>query len=63
MAITSRFHCTSSNTYVDQWNLAIQKQIGSSWLFKASYLGNDVIHLWVDQEGNPSIYLRTACSE
>ena len=45
------------NTYVDQWNLAIQKQIGSSWLFKASYLGNDVIHLWVDQEGDPSVYL------
>jgi hypothetical protein len=45
------------NTYVDQWNLAIQKQVGSSWLFKASYLGNDVIHLWTDQEGNPAVYL------
>ncbi len=45
------------NTYVDQWNLAIQKQIGSSWLLKASYLGNDVIHLWTDQEGNPAVYL------
>jgi len=45
------------NTYVEQWNLAVQKQIGSSWLFKASYLGNNIIHLWVDQEGDPSVYL------
>jgi Carboxypeptidase regulatory-like domain/TonB dependent receptor len=44
------------NTYVDQWNLAIQKQVGSSWLFKASYIGNDAIHLWADKELNPAIY-------
>jgi hypothetical protein len=45
------------NTYVQQWNLAIQRQIGSSWLFKASYLGNSTIHLWVDREGDPSVFL------
>ena len=49
------------NTYVEQWNFAIQKQLGSSWLLKASYLGNNTIHLWTDQEQNPAIYIPGNC--
>ena len=30
-----------NNTYVEQYNLTIQKQMGPSWLLKASYLGNE----------------------
>jgi hypothetical protein len=45
------------NTYVEQWNLALQKQMGKSWLLKASYLGNNSIHLWTDQELNPAVYI------
>lgn len=44
------------NTYVEQWNLTLQKQLGSSWLVKASYMGNDTVHLWTDRELNPAIY-------
>ena len=44
------------NTYVEQWNLTVQKQFGSSWLLKASYLGNNTVHLWTDRELNPAIY-------
>ncbi len=44
------------NTYVEQWNLTIQKQLGSSWLVKASYMGNNTMHLWTDKELNPAIY-------
>ena len=43
------------NTYVQQWNLTLQRQVGSSWLFKASYLGNETAHLWTDQELNPAV--------
>jgi hypothetical protein len=43
-------------TYLEQWNLSIQKQLGTSWLLKASYMGNNTIHLWTDQELNPAIY-------
>ena len=49
------------NTYVEQWNLTLQKQMGSSWLLKASYLGNNAIHLWLDQELNPAVYVPGNC--
>ncbi len=49
------------NTYVQQWNLTIQKQVGTSWLFKASYLGSETAHLWTDQELNPAIYIPGNC--
>jgi len=45
------------NTYVEQWNVTLQKQLGASWLLKASYMGNNMIHLWTDQELNPAIYV------
>jgi hypothetical protein len=49
------------NTYVEQWNLTVQKQLGSSWLLKASYLGNNTVHLWTDQELNPAVYVPGNC--
>lgn len=45
------------NTYMEQWNLTLQRQIGRAWLVKASYLGNDMVHLWMDQELNPGVYI------
>jgi hypothetical protein len=50
------------NTYVEQWNLTLQKQVGTSWLLKASYLGSDTAHLWTDQELNPAIYVPGDCA-
>ena len=50
------------NTYVEQWNLTLQKQFGSSWLLKASYMGSDTVHLWTDQELNPAVYISGNCS-
>ncbi len=46
-------------TYVNQWNLSIQKQIGQDWLVSLNYLGNSTIHLISSQGGNPAVFLGT----
>jgi hypothetical protein len=44
-------------TYMQQWNLAIERQVGASWVFSANYLGNKTTHLWVGTEENPAVYI------
>ena len=46
----------SHSTYLQQWNLALQKQVGSDWLFSATYLGNKTSHQWLGQELNPAVF-------
>jgi hypothetical protein len=43
-------------TYLQQWNLAVQKQIGRDWLISATYLGNKTTHQWLGHELNPAVY-------
>jgi hypothetical protein len=43
--------------YIHQWNLSVQRQIGTDWLVAANYLGNSIIHMMSSVEGNPSVYL------
>jgi hypothetical protein len=45
------------NMRVDQWNLSLQKQIGSALLVSATYLGNTTTHLWATQPYNPAVYI------
>jgi hypothetical protein len=42
-----RMHAKS--TYIHQWNLTIQRQLGPNWLLSGSYLGNEDVHLWGPQ--------------
>jgi len=48
-------------TYMEQWNLTIQKQIGTNWLVSASYLGNDTVHLWSSVALDPATYIPGNC--
>jgi hypothetical protein len=43
--------------YIHQWNLSIQKQVGTDWLVSANYLGNSTLHIMSSAEGNPAVYL------
>jgi hypothetical protein len=44
-------------TYVQQWNLAFQRQISSNLLFSATYIGNKTTHVWLGVSQNASQYL------
>src|ERR1700730_4896289 len=43
--------------YIHQWNFSIQKQVGTSWLLSASYLGNLGVHEITGHEGNAGVFL------
>jgi hypothetical protein len=48
----------AKSTYIHQWNLSVQRQVGQNWLFAANYLGNQDIHLWGPQiQMNYSVYM------
>ncbi|HZT32562.1 MAG TPA: carboxypeptidase regulatory-like domain-containing protein [Bryobacteraceae bacterium] len=49
-------------TYMQQWDLSYQRQIGKDWLLSATYLGNKTTHLWAGTELDPAVYLPGACS-
>ncbi|HZD95141.1 MAG TPA: TonB-dependent receptor, partial [Candidatus Sulfotelmatobacter sp.] len=44
-------------TYVQQWNLAIDKQFGSSWLVSATYFGNRTNHIWLGYDANAPAFI------
>jgi hypothetical protein len=48
-------------TYMQQWNLSVQKQFGQAWLLTASYLGNKSTHRWVSKNINPAVYIPGTC--
>jgi hypothetical protein len=42
-------------TYVNQWNLSIQRQFGQNWLLTANYLGTSTIHFISGENLNASV--------
>ncbi|HKV06151.1 MAG TPA: TonB-dependent receptor [Candidatus Acidoferrales bacterium] len=42
-------------TYVMQYNLSVQKQLGTNWLVSVNYLGSQQRHLWGNNEANPGM--------
>ena len=43
--------------YMGQWNVSYQRQITSTWLLSATYLGNKTTHIEVPQAGNPAVFI------
>ncbi|MGP8248212.1 MAG: carboxypeptidase regulatory-like domain-containing protein [Bryobacteraceae bacterium] len=43
-------------TYVMQWNVSYQRQVGTDWKLEVNYLGNASRHLWGDTDINYSVY-------
>ena len=44
-------------TYMQQWNLSAQKQVGADWLLSATYMGNKTTHQWLGFAKNPAVYI------
>jgi hypothetical protein len=55
------FKLNPKPTYMEQWNLALQKQFAGDWLLSASYLGNRTLHLEIGEPLNPAIYIPGNC--
>jgi hypothetical protein len=51
-----------SPTYLQQWNLSIQRQIGANWMVAANYIGNETTHLWSADQINPAVYIPGNCT-
>jgi len=49
-------------TYMNQWNLSIQRQVGKDWLLSANYVGNNTIHMISEAYGNPAVSSATGSS-
>jgi hypothetical protein len=47
--------------YTQQWNLSIQRQVGSDWLFSASFVGNKSTHRWANVQRDPAVYIPGTC--
>lgn len=51
-------------TYVQQWNLAIEKQFSRDWLVSATYIGNLTTHLWLGYDANAPVFIPgSTCSK
>jgi len=44
-------------TYVNQWNVSIQRQVGKDWLVSANYLGTSTIHFVSAEQTNPAVFM------
>jgi hypothetical protein len=47
----------TKNMQVVQWNLAVQRQVGTDWLASVSYLGSETSHMWSLEDINPAVFL------
>jgi Carboxypeptidase regulatory-like domain len=56
-SIVTALDYNTPNMRVGQYNLSIQRQIGTDWVVSASYIGNATRHLWGTQPINPVLFV------
>lgn len=49
-------------TYMQQWDLSLERQFTNNWMVSATYIGNRTVHLWGGTEENPAVYSPTVCA-
>ena len=45
------------HVYSNQWNLSVQRAIGTEWMVSANYVGNNIIHMTTSDLLNPGVYI------
>jgi hypothetical protein len=60
-AVVTAIDYDTKNAMITQWNLSVQKQLGTDWLVSSSYLGSQSSHLWALQQLNPAVYVPGQC--
>lgn len=48
-------------SYMQQWNLSIEKSFAQNWVVSANYIGNRTLHIWAGNELNPAVYIPGKC--
>ncbi len=48
-------------TYMQQWDLSYQRQMGKGWVVTATYIGNKTTHIWIGTELDPAVYIPGTC--
>jgi len=51
------FPFNNKKPYIHQWNLSLQRQIGTDWLVTGTYMGNSGIHEQTGYEVDPAVYI------
>jgi hypothetical protein len=49
-------------TYMQQWNISVQRQLSDAWLLTANYLGNKSTHRWIETQEDYALYIPGASS-
>jgi len=56
--LTTNFYTPNQKqTYSQQWNLSLQKQIGKDWLVEGNYIGSTTRHIMGVASANPAVYM------
>jgi hypothetical protein len=55
------FPLDHQSMYTQQWNLSLQQQFGTNWMAGATYIGNNVIHMWTAFDENPATFIPGNC--